>query len=356
MQVSFQEAIRQALFQEMNRDPRVFVYGIGTPTRDMMFGTVDGLLDQFGPKRVIDTPVAEEAMLGLGLGAAVGGLRPVHCHIRADFMALGMNQLLNMISPYFFLSNGKTPVPLTMRVVVGRGWGQGAQHSKSLQAMFAHIPGLKVVVPVTPADAKGLLAAAIRDPNPVIFLEHRWLYWQEGEVPEGEYVSKIETVPTADVEGNALTIVATGWNAVEAKKARDIVEAVHGVKCALFVPRLISADLDFYHVIESFKKSHRLLVVDGDWGHIGFGAEVVAKVAEKIPRNNLVGGEPPSFMRMSWPNTHVPTERSLEEDFYSDTLSIVRTIEYMRGIEPTKAAPVDASDIYSHTNRFKGPF
>ncbi|MCH8336897.1 MAG: TraB/GumN family protein [Proteobacteria bacterium] len=152
-----------------------------------IFGTTKGLLEQFGPERCLDTPLAEEAMTGFGLGAAINGMRPIHIHIRVDFLLLAMNQLVNMVSSYSYSTMGKIKVPIVIRAVVGRGWGQGYQHSKSMHSYFSHIPGLKVIVPTTPADAKGLLISAIRDDNPVIMLEHRWLHWVEDEVPEEPY-------------------------------------------------------------------------------------------------------------------------------------------------------------------------
>ena len=177
-------AIREAMSQEMERDERVFVYGIGVPTFSKIFGTTKGLQEKFGPDRCFDTPISEDAMTGFGLGAAIRGLRPIHVHIRVDFMLLATNQLVNMVSNYIYSTGGKLSVPLVVRAVIGRGWGQGAQHSKSLFSNFTHIPGLKVIAPTTPADAKGMLTAAIRDDNPVICFEHRWLYWAEEDVPE----------------------------------------------------------------------------------------------------------------------------------------------------------------------------
>ena len=220
-EISFCEALNEAMHQEMERDPSVFVYGIGVPDHKSIFGSVDGILDRFGPERCIDTPLCEEAMTGFGLGAAIGGLRPIHTHIRVDFLILAMNQLVNMISNYIYSTVGRQSVPLVIRAVIGRGWGQGYQHSKSLHSWFAHVPGLKVVLPTTPRDAKGLLTSAIRDNNPVVFIEHRWLYWATEDVPEEPF-----TIPIGEGqilrEGDDLTIVATSWMNIEALKAADI--------------------------------------------------------------------------------------------------------------------------------------
>ena len=182
--ISYCEALNEAMVQEMERDSSVFVYGIGVPDHKKVFGSTVGLVERFGPDRCFDTPLCEDSMTGFGLGAAVNGLRPIHIHIRVDFLLLAMNQLANIVSSYRYASGGKLKVPLVIRAIIGRGWGQGFQHSKSMYSIFANIPGLKVVLPVTPRDAKGLLISAIRDDNPVIFVEHRWLYWQEDNVPE----------------------------------------------------------------------------------------------------------------------------------------------------------------------------
>src|SRR3989338_4470125 len=168
--ISYCEAINEALRQEMEMDKRVFIYGIGVPDHKRIFGSTNGLVEQFGSERCFDTPLSEDAMTGFGLGAAINGLKPIHVHTRVDFLLLAMNQLANMVSSYRYSVNGKASIPLVVRAIIGRGWGQSFQHSKTMYSVFAHIPGLKVVLPTTPRDAKGLLIAAIRDNNPVIFM------------------------------------------------------------------------------------------------------------------------------------------------------------------------------------------
>lgn len=174
--MTYCEAINHALFDEMKVDENVFVYGLDVADHKRIFGSTQRLVEEFGERRCFSTPLSEDAMTGVALGAALNGLRPVHVHIRVDFMMLAMNQIVNMVSCARYLSNGKLKVPLVIRAIIGRGWGQGAQHSKTLQSFFAHIPGLKVVMPSNPQDAYSLLRASIQDDNPVIFLEHRWLY------------------------------------------------------------------------------------------------------------------------------------------------------------------------------------
>src|SRR3989338_698047 len=187
--ITFREAVNLALIKEMERDPSVFVFGLDVDDHKRIFGSTHGLVEKFGAERCFGTPLSEDAMTGVALGAAISGLRPIHVHIRADFILLAMNQIGNMMSNLRYMSGGKLRIPLVIRAVIGRGWGQSAQHSKSLHSVFAHIPGLKVVLPSTPQNAYSLLRSAIQDDNPVIFLEHRWLYDVEGEVDEAEVIT-----------------------------------------------------------------------------------------------------------------------------------------------------------------------
>jgi pyruvate/2-oxoglutarate/acetoin dehydrogenase E1 component len=344
-QISYGDALNEATSQEMDRDPSVFVYGIGVPDHKKIFGTTTGLLERFGPERVFDTPLAEDAMTGFGLGAAVGGMRPIHVHIRVDFLLLAMNQLVNMIAPFSYSSEGKRGVPMVIRAIVGRGWGQGYQHSKSLHSWFAHIPGLKVVLPTTPRDAKGLLASAIRDDNPVVFIEHRWLYWAEDDVPEEPY-----TIPLGEGqilrEGKDITVVATSWMNIEALKAAEVLERV-GVEVEVVDPRTV-APLDHSLIVRSASKTQRVIVADPDWTNAGLGAEIASRIYENsFDRLKL------PVKRIGFAETPTPTVRGLENAFYPNAIDIIRSVEQMLDL-----APVDLSgeEFFSHERRFKGPF
>jgi len=343
--ISFCEALNEAMRQEMERDPTVFVYGIGVADHKKVFGSTAGLAEQFGQDRCFDTPLCEEGMTGFGLGAAINGMRPIHIHIRVDFLLLAMNQLVNMVSTYAYSTGGKLKVPLVIRAIVGRGWGQGWHHSKSLHSYFAHIPGLKVVLPTRPIDAKGLLISAIRDDNPVIFIEHRWLYWAVGEVPESPC-----TIPIGEGnilrQGSDVTVIATSWLNVEAMKAAEILER-EGISVEIVDPRTI-APFDDTLVVESVRKTGHCIVADNDWTDCGFGAEVAARVSEKC-----FGQLKSPVKRIGFAPTPCPTVRCLENEFYPNAVDIIRAVEDKLGLDP-----IDLSneDFYSHERRFKGQF
>lgn len=339
--ITYCDALNEAIHQEMERNSDIFVYGIETK----MFGSLKGLEGRFGKSRFFATPLSEESMTGFGLGAAVAGMRPIHNHIRVDFFLLAMNQLINMISSYHYGTAGKVKVPLVIRAVIGRGWGQGYQHSKSLHSLFAHIPGLKVIMPTTPYDAKGLLIAAIRDDNPVIMIEHRWLYWQEGHVPENSYVVPIGKGNVIR-KGSDITVVAISWMNVEAKKAAEILSR-RGVSIEIVDPRTI-APFDDEIIVKSVIKTGRCIVADMDWLHCGFSAEVAARVSEKC-FSRLKS----PVVRIGFAPTPCPTTRSLENEFYPNAKTVVRAIEKMIGLSPTD---LSKENFYSHENRFKGPF
>ncbi len=343
--ISYCQAVNEAMTQEMERDASIFVYGIGVPDHKSVFGTTVGLAERFGPDRCFDTPLSEDAMTGFGLGAALNGARPIHVHIRIDFMLLAMNQLANMVAGCRYMSGQQLKAPLVIRGVIGRGWGQGCQHSKSMFSTFAHVPGLKVVAPTTAMDAKGLLISAIRDDNPVIFLEHRWLYWQEQDVPEEPFA-----IPIGEANvlrpGRDLTIVATSWMNVEALKAAEILSR-RGVEIEIVDPRTL-APFDDERIVESVKKTGHCIVADNDWLHCGFSAEVAAVVSEKC-----FGKLKSPVCRIGFAPTPCPTARHLEDNFYPNAGNIVRAVEAKLGLPEMD---LSEESFYSHTNRFKGPF
>lgn len=343
--IYYREAIAEAQAQEMRRDPSVIVYGLDVPDHKAIFGSVKGLLDEFGSDRVFGTPLSEDAMTGVALGAALNGLRPVHVHIRVDFLLLAMNQIANMISCYRYVSGGQFDVPLVLRAVIGRGWGQGAQHSKSLQSIFAHIPGIKVIMPSTPYDMKGLLTSAIRDNGPVLCLEHRWLYDVVGPVPEEAYTIPIGE-PRVMTEGNDITVVATSWMAVEARMAADLLKE-RGINVEVIDVRSI-APLNMEPIFESARKTGRVIIADYDWVYCGFSAELAARISEAC-----FGSLKMPIKRIGFEHVPCPTTRPLENLFYPNAEEIVRATESMLDLSPMS---FDGIEFYSWNKKFKGPF
>ena len=342
--LSFRQALNLALQKEMEADPSVFVFGLDVPDHKRIFGSTVGLVERFGRERCFGTPLSEEAMTGVALGAAISGLRPVHVHIRVDFMLLAMNQLVNMVSTLRYMSGGRLRIPLVIRAVIGRGWGQSAQHSKSLHGIFAHIPGLKVVLPTTPQDAYSLLRAAIRDDNPVIFLEHRWLYDVEGEVDDEQTIPLGS--PAVRRKGEVLTVVSTSWMNVEALKAAEVLSK-RGVELEVVDVRTVSP-LGINPILESVRKTKRCLVVDYDWSFCGFSAEVAASVSQAC-----FGVLEGPVERLGFAHAPCPTTRPLENLFYPSAVAVIRTVERMLGLEATD---LSGESFYSYEQNFKGPF
>ncbi len=343
--IKYNHAVNEAIQEEMARDSSIFVFGPDVADHKKSYGVTVNLVEKFGKDRCLSTPLSEDGLMGLGLGAAVNGLKPIYMHIRVDFMLLALNQLFNMVASFSYGSGGKLKVPLVVRAVIGRGWGQGYQHSKSLQSVFAHVPGLKVVMPTSPRDAKGLMVSAIRDNSPVIFLEHRWLHDVEGYVPKNQY-----SIPLGKAKiirrGRDLTIVATSWMNIEALEAAKFM-AKRNINIEIIDPRTISP-LDEQALISSVRKTKHCLVADYDWINCGFGAEVAARISEKC-FSTLKS----PVSRIGFAPTPCPTTRNLENEFYPNSKSIIREIE-----KKLKLRPADLSNekFYSYENRFKGPF
>jgi len=272
-------------------------------------------------------------------------LRPIHVHMRVDFMILAMNELTNMIASFSYGSCGQLKVPMVIRAVIGRGWGQSWQHSKTLHSWFAHIPGLKVVMPSRPSDAKGMLISAIRNNNPVVFIEHRWLYDVIGEVPE-ENNPEALTGCRVLRQGSDISVLAVSWMNVEALQAAEVLEK-HGIKLEIIDARSISP-FDDVTVLESVKKTGHLIIADYDWIHCGFGAEVATRIYEKS-MNSLKS----PITRIGFAEAHCPCSRPLENAFYPSAVDIIRSVE-----KKLKLSRIDLSgeDFYSYEKKFKGPF
>ena len=239
------DALREAVAQEMERDPRVFVFGLDVDDHKAIQGSTRGLLERFGAERVFRTPLSEDAMTGVAIGAAMAGMRPIHVHIRMDFLMLCMNQLVNIAAKARYMYGGSVSVPMVVRSMIGKSWGQGAQHSQGLYSMFMHVPGLKVVAPSNAYDAKGCLIAAIRDDNPVIFVEHRLLYPTEASVPEEPYRVEFGRARVMR-HGEDITIVGISNMVVECLRAHELLADV-GITAEVIDPDLTGAARHRHH-------------------------------------------------------------------------------------------------------------
>jgi pyruvate dehydrogenase E1 component beta subunit len=318
--MTYSEALNEALREEMRRDPTVFVMGedVAVWGGGGVFGVTKGLVEEFGPERIRDTPISEEIIAAAAVGAAATGTRPVAEIMYVDFIGLSMEPIVNQAAKMRYMFGGKIALPMVIRAQEGAGRGNAAQHSQSLEAWFAHIPGLKVVVPSTPADAKGLLKTAIRDDNPVIFLEHKVLYFTKGEVPEGEY-----TIPfgVADVkrEGSDVTVVGIHTQVLEALKAAEELEP-EGISVEVIDPRTVSP-LDIDTIVTSVKKTGRLVVSHQAYEQGGIGGEIIARVVDAA--FDYLDAPP---QRVCGKNVPVPYAQSLEREAIPYSEDIVEAI------------------------------
>lgn len=307
-EIKFHEAILQATDQSMAHNSQVYLIGLGATDPKGIFGTTLGLEEKYGSERVMDMPISENAMTGIGIGSAIVGMRPIMTHQRVDFFLLALDQLINNAAKWHYTFGGALSVPLVIRLVIGRGWGQGPQHSQSLHSFFAHIPGLKVVMPSNPYDAKGLLIAAIEDNNPVVFLEHRWLHHIYGEVPQEMYrvpIGKAKIV----LEGDDVTIIASSHMTIEAIRAAQLLKE-EGVSVEIVDLRSIKP-LDKATILESVSKTGRVLIADDDWKTCGYAAEICSLVVEEA-FDKLK--EAPK--RVTWPDRLCPTSWAIAKDYY----------------------------------------
>jgi len=315
--LSYPKAVNEALTLAMQHDSGVFVLGQGVDDPSAMFGTTRGLQEIFGAERVFDTPVAEESMMGMCTGAAMNGMRPVYMHNRPDFILLAFNQLVTHASKFHFMDNGQTTVPMVVWAAIGRGWGSGAQHSQAIQGLLLGVPGLKIVMPSTPADAKGLLLAAIADNNPVLVFEHRWLMKKDGIVPEGFY-----RIPLGQGvyrrRGKDLTVVGAS-HAIEIAGQAANQLAAEGIEVEVIDLRTVKP-LDERIIEESLSKTGRLAVVDTGWAMGGVCAEIGCLAAEKW--FHLLKAP---VRRIALPDVPTPAGFTLEQFYYPDAKKMMAT-------------------------------
>ena len=346
--IRYVDALREAFEQEMERDPNVFLFGLDVDDHKGIQGSTLGLQEKFGKDRVFGTPLSEDAMTGVAIGAAMAGLRPIHVHIRMDFMLLCMNQLVNMAAKSHYMYNAQVKVPLVVRTMIGRSWGQGGQHSQALHSMFMHVPGLKVVAPSNANDAKGCMIAAIRDNNPVIFIEHRLLYSVEGYVPYQSFELPFGKARVMQ-EGDDITIVAISHMMMEALRAKKHLESV-GIQAEIIDP-ISLWPLDMETIMQSVRKTRRLLVVDNAWLTCGASSEILTQVYEAF---RALGGDIPEMSRMGFAFTTCPTTKPLENVFYPNSRTIsARAYEMVKGKGMHWQPSLEAK---TEIDAFKGPF
>lgn len=317
-EITYAQAIREAIEQVMEKDSEVFIIGQGVWSPWYVGRTCDGLLQKFGEKRVIDTPVSENAVTGAAVGAALAGARPVLIHPRMDFMYLALDQIINQAANWYYMFGGKINVPLVIRGIINRGGEQAAQHSQAIQAIFGHIPGLKVVMPATPYDAKGLLISAIKDDNPVIYIDDRWLYDIEGEVPQEIYEVPIGKAIIRKT-GNDITIVATSYMVQEAMKAAEELEK-NKINAEVIDLRSVKP-LDEKLLLESVKKTGRLVITDSGWETGGVSSEIAKKVY-----NNIFQDLKSKIEIVALPDAPAPASAALEKVYYPNKDDIVKAV------------------------------
>lgn len=342
--ISYAQAISDALCIMMEADSNVVLMGIGVDYSSGIFGTTNEAFIKFGATRVIDTPAMENSLTGIAIGAANVGLKPVLVHARNDFMLLSLDQLLNVAAKWNYMFNGNAgSIPIIIRAIIGRGWGQGATHSQSIQSTLAHFPGLRVVMPSNPADAKGMLLSAWQCPDPIVILEHRSLFNIEGNVEIG---TKFEDLDSAKIvkQGSDITIVATSLCVHESLLIAIELDRL-GISAEIVDLRSIQP-LDRSTILTSVKKTERLLIYDTSWIHFGVSAEIAAIVAET---DNLKLKTP--IVRLGQLGVPAPVSKPLEDQHYPTAKSVIDVIQRMmsRDISETRNIP-------SITKDFQGPY
>lgn len=354
-ELPYSDAIREGLDMAMEKDSNVIVIGEGVPDPKAIFGTTAHLQQKYGHQRVFDMPLAENGLTGICIGAAIAGLRPVMVHQRIDFALLSMDQLVNNAAKWRYMFNQQASVPLVVRVLIGRGWGQGPQHSQSLQAMFAQIPGLRVVMPVTAHDAKGMLVAAIESDEPIIFIEHRWLHHVRDHVREEYYRCSLDQARTMR-EGDTLTIAAFSYMVLEALLAAKALASI-GVDVEVIDMRS-ARPLDVDSVVKSVQKTGHLLVADTAHKTGSIAGELISQVME-----TAFDALKKAPARIASPDQPVPTSHFMSGDYYPGPQAIADGVLAMLGISKQEidstalSAQFKTERPHDVPNRdFHGPF
>ena len=345
--LKFSEAVLEATDLMLQEDGSVILMGLGVTDPMGIFGTTTGLSEKY-PKQVIETPTAENGTMGIAIGSALVGLRPIITHQRVEFALLAIEQITNQAAKWYYMTGGLSSMPIVVRLIVGRGLGQGRQHSQSLDSWFAHVPGLKVVAPANAYDAKGLCIAAIRDNNPVVIIEHRWLHNTFGDVPEEAYETPIGKAKIAR-RGKDLTIVSYSYMVTEALMAAAELEK-HDVDVEVIDLRSYRP-LDIETIEQSVQKTGRLITLDNGWIKYGIGAEIISTIVAKD-----VSWLKASPVRLGIEDVPIPSSRGLANEVYPGQKAIVEAVGSQLGLELSELinSLPDVSDIPNKS--FTGPF
>ena len=349
--ITFAKALAEAIDLSMAKDKSLYIMGLGVPDPSGFFGTTIGLQEKYGELRSMDMPTSENGMTGVAIGSALTGMRPIMAHHRMEFALLALEQIVNQAANWHYMFGGKSSIPLVIRMFIGRGWGQGPQHAQSLQAMFAHVPGLKVVMPATPYDAKGLLISAIEDNNPVMFLEHRWLHTVTGDVPEESYRLPLGQANIAH-EGSDVSIVTFSYMVIEALYAANVLEQL-GIDAEVVDLRTIRP-LDTKTVLESLKKTGHLIVADQAWKTGGFAGEIIAVAAEEAYDD--LKSKP---IRLTLPDVPSPSSPGLTKHYHPRAIDIVNSVLKSLGRDEKteeELGIVQKTPLDIPNKEFKGPF
>jgi len=314
--LKYSEAIREATFQSIKADKKVVLMGLGVDDPKGIFGTTLNIKNKF-PNNVYDLPTAENTFTGISLGLAISGFKPIIVHQRVEFSLLSLEQIFNQIAKWFFMSGGKVPVPLVIRLIIGRGWGQGPQHSQSLESIFAHIPGLKVVCPSNAHDAKGMLLSAVNDLNPVIFFEHRWLHDTTSLVPKKNFKISLNKAKVIK-KGHHITLISFSYAVIECLKASDFLK-INKIYCEVIDLRSLRP-IDFKVLVKSALKTKKVLIVDNGMIHYGISSEVMAGLLERLKKNIKV-----EVYRTGTINP-VPSTKSLAKFCYPSAINILKLV------------------------------
>ena len=346
--LNFSEAINEGIDQAMGKDKSVIVMGLGVDDPKRIFGTTRNLIEKYGKNRVFDLPTSENAFTGFAIGASLGNIKPILVHQRVEFALLTMDQIINQAAKWFYMNDGLMNVPIVIRLIVGRGWGQGPQHSQNLSSLFAHIPGLKVVSPSSPNDAKGLMIASILDKNPIIFFENRWLHTTYGDVPKDFFR---ETIGKSKIisRGTDITLVADSYMTIEIINAKKILKDFN------INPEIIDLrtlrPIDEKTIIKSVNKTGKLLAVDSGWVKFGISAEILSIVNENINKNII-------SKRIGIKDTPIPSTRSLANHSYPNAVTIASEVLKLFDIKHknmfNKYSKFVPGDIPNEN--FRGPF